>query len=74
MAQSDHRELPVAAIAINLVGVLMVAAGFAALVVPEIGERVPALADALTAWTLIGAGLALDFWSIPAIIRGLGNR
>jgi hypothetical protein len=74
LAQSDQREPPVAALVTNLVGVLMVAAGFTALVVPEIGERVPALADAPTAWTLIGAGLALDFWSIPAIIRGLRNR
>ena len=69
MAQSDRRELPVAALATNLVGVLMVAAGCAALVVPQIGERVPALADALTAWALIGAGLALDFRSVLAIVR-----
>ena len=69
MAESDRRELPAAALAVNLVGALMVAAGIAGLVVPEIGESVPALADAPTAWTLIGAGLALDVWSILAIVQ-----
>ena len=62
-----HRELPAAAI--NLLGALLLAAGIAALVVPDIGESVPALADTATAWSLIGVGLALDLWSIVAIVQ-----
>ena len=69
MAQAVHRELPVAPLAINLLGAVLLAAGIAALVVPDIGESVPALADTATAWSLIGVGLVLDFWSIAAIVR-----
>ena len=70
----EHRELPAAALAINLLGALLLAAGIAALVVPEISESIPALADTSTAWTLIGVGLFLDVWSIVSIVRGRIDR
>ena len=70
MEHADHRALPAAALAINLLGALLLAAGIAALVLPEIGETIPALGDTLTAWSLIGVGLVLDFWSIVAIVQG----
>jgi fluoride ion exporter CrcB/FEX len=73
VAQPQHRELPIGALAINLLGALLLAAGVAALVLPDIGESVPALADTTTAWSLIGVGLALDGWSIVTIVRARSN-
>ena len=74
MAQPAHRELPVSALAVNLLGALLLAGGVVGLMVPDIGESVPALTDRLTAFSLIGVGVVLDFWSIPAILRSLRNR
>ena len=53
---------------VNLLGALLLAAGIVALVAPAIGIR--ALGDTPTAWSLIGVGLLLDFWSMVAIVQG----
>lgn len=74
MTQPVRQALPVAALAVNLLGTMLLAAGIAALAVPDIGERVPALGDRLTAFSLIGVGVVLDLWSIMAILRGAKNR
>ena len=74
MGQPDRLEVPLAPLAVNLLGALMMAAGLVGLIVTEIREHVPALADPPTAWALIGVGLALDLWSIPAIIRAARKR
>ena len=70
MSRAERRELPAVALAINLLGALLLVAGIAALIVRDIGESVPALADRTTAWSLIGVGLLLDAWSIATIVRG----
>ena len=62
------------ALAVNVVGTLLLAAGVAGLFAPAVVSAVPALADPATAWVLTITGLALDAWSTRSIIRSLRSR
>jgi hypothetical protein len=64
-------RLPFPAIAANAAGTLMLAAGVAALVVPNIAQLAPPLADRYTAWTLVLSGLVLDIWSVLTIVKAV---
>lgn len=64
-------QVPLGALAVNVLGTLLATAGIVGLLVPDLARHVPALTDALTAWTLLVVGLALDAWSVRAIIARL---
>jgi fluoride ion exporter CrcB/FEX len=72
--QQQLPALPLGALAVNVVGTLMLAAGVAGLFAPAAVSAVPALADPVTAWTLTVTGLALDAWSTLTIVRSLRVR
>ncbi len=73
MAQTpaSKRAVPLGAIIVNGVGGLLIAAGAIGLFAPGALPQVPALADPATAWTLLGAGIALDVGAAVVILQRL---
>lgn len=68
-ARDAPARIPVGPIAANLVGVVLMGAGAIGLLAPDLTAAVPALGNPATVWTLIGAGLAIEFGSMLTLVR-----
>lgn len=73
-AATKSGSLPVGAVAVNALGGLFIAAGALGLFAPDVLNAVPALRDPTTAWTLLGAGIALDVGAAVVIVGHLRSR
>lgn len=73
-AASKAGGFPIGAVAVHALGGLFLAVGFVGLFVPELLGAFPALTDRMTAWTLLGAGIALDIGAALAIIGHARKR
>lgn len=73
-AATKPAAFPIGAVVANAVGVLLLAAGLVGLLVPDLANAVPALGDPTTAWTLLGAGIALDVGAAVAIVAHFRSR
>lgn len=67
-------SLPIGAVAVNALGGLFLAAGLLGLFAPDALNAVPALKDPTTAWSLLGAGIALDVGAAVTIVGHLRSR
>jgi hypothetical protein len=57
-----------------MLGGLLIAAGAIGLFAPGALPQIPALADPATAWTLLGAGIALDLGAAAVIVQRMRSR
>jgi hypothetical protein len=73
-AQASKRVVPLGAIIVNGFGGLLIAAGAIGLFAPGALPQIPALADPATAWTLLGAGIALDLGAAAVIVQRMRSR
>lgn len=67
-------DLPMGAIAVNVLGGLFLAVGLLGLFAPDVLKAVPALTDPMTAWSLVGVGIALDVGAALTILGHVRAR
>lgn len=73
-ASTTAATFPLWALGVNAVGALFLAAGLLGVFAPAVLDAVPALQDPATAWTLLGAGIALDLGGAWAIVSHMRAR
>lgn len=73
-AASRGVGLPMGAVAVNVLGGLFLAVGLLGLFAPDVLKAVPALTDPMTAWSLVGVGIALDVGAALTILGHVRAR
>lgn len=73
-AASKGAGLPMGAVAVNVLGGLFLAVGLMGLFAPDVLKAVPALTDPMTAWSLVGVGIALDVGAALTILGHVRAR